>query len=168
MGVTNASDYTITPHASERIKQRFGQTLDSMRDWTERLLNLCEFVKHEDNGRDHYRYRDIGIILDLKKKQVITMFPEPQDVIKLDKKSLNPELQTSVNEMIAEFLEKKRRETAESVHSKVFDIEQAAADFYINSSENNLIELRSVLRVVDDELAKYDMFVAETKLVTRK
>lgn len=168
MGVTNASDYTITPHASEQIKKRFGQTLDTMRGWVERLLKLSEFVKHEENGRDRYRYQDIAIILDAKKRQVITMFPDPQDAIKLDKKPLNPELQTSVNEMIAKFLENKRQEVAENVHSKVSDIEQTANDFRINSSEDNLIELRSVLRMIDDELAKYDMFVAETKMITGK
>jgi len=168
MGVTNPSDYTIVPHASEQIQKRFGQTLDTMRGWAERLLKLSEFVKHEENGRDWYRYQDIAIILDVKKRQVITMFPYPQDAIKLEKKPLNPELQTSVNKMVDDFLKFKRHETADAVYLMGTDIEKAISDFYVNSTEDNLDELKIVLNKIKDTLSKYDMFVSETKLLTGK
>lgn len=168
MGVTNASDYTITPHASEQIKKRFGQTLDTMRGWAERLLKLSEFVKHEENGRDWYRYQDIAIILDVKKRQVITMFPYPQDAIKLEKKSLNPELQTEVLDMVDKFLMKKRFVLAEALNSKKENIESAINDFHVDHSEDNLTDLREMLNDFRNELEKYDMFVAETKMITGK
>lgn len=168
MGILNPSDYTITPHASEQIRKRFGQTLDTMRKWTERLLNLCEFVRHEESGRERYRYQDIAIILDTKKKQVITMFPDPQDAIKLERQNLNPELQISLNEMVDDFLEKKRQKLANTVSSKMPNIDKAVNDFNITCSEDNLSELRSVLSDINDDLEKYDMFVAETRIITRK
>lgn len=67
MGIPNPEEYTITPHATERIKQRFGQTKDTLGDWANRLLKECVFVKREESGRDRYRYQDIAIILDVKK-----------------------------------------------------------------------------------------------------
>ncbi len=50
MGVTNPSDYTITPHASDRIKQRFGQTIETMRPWVNRLLTQAVFERREETG----------------------------------------------------------------------------------------------------------------------
>ncbi|MBX9013325.1 hypothetical protein [Ligilactobacillus murinus] len=168
MGIPNPEEYTITPHATERIKQRFGQTKDTLSDWANRLLKECVFVKREESGRDRYRYQDIAIILDVKKRQVITMFPDPQDAIKLEKKPLNPELQTSVNKMVDDFLKFKRHETADAVYLMGTDIEKAISDFYVNSTEDNLDELKIVLNKIKDTLSKYDMFVSETKLLTGK
>lgn len=166
MGIPNPEEYTITLHATERIKQRFGQTKDTLGDWANRLLKECVFVKREENGRDRYRYQDIAIILDVKKRQVITMFPDPQDAIKLEKKPLNPELQTSVNKMVDDFLRFKRHETADAVYLMSADIEKAISDFYVNSTEDNLDELKIVLNKIKDTLSKYDMFVMETKSLT--
>lgn len=168
MGIPNPEEYTITPHATERIKQRFGQTKDTLSDWANRLLKECVFVKREESGRDRYRYQDIAIILDVKKRQVITMFPDPQDAIKLEKKPLNPELQTEVLDMVDKFLMKKRFVLAEALNSKKENIESAINDFHVDHSEDNLTDLREVLNDFRNELEKYDMFVAETKLITRK
>ncbi len=168
MGIQNVNEYVITPHASERIKQRFGQTIETMRPWVNRLLTQAVFEKREETGRERYRYRDIAIIVDIKQKQVITMFPDPQDAIKLEKKPLNPELQTSVNKMVDDFLRFKRHETADAVYLMGTDIEKAISDFYVNSTEDNLDELKIVLNKIKDTLSKYDMFVSETKLLTGK
>ncbi len=110
MGIQNVNEYVITPHASERIKQRFGQTIETMRPWVNRLLTQAVFEKREETGRERYRYRDIAIIVDIKQKQVITMFPAPQDVIESERKPLNPELQTEVLHMVDSFLKFKERE----------------------------------------------------------
>ncbi len=48
------------------------------------------------------------------------------------------------------------------------DIEKAISDFYVNSTEDNLDELKIVLNKIKDTLSKYDMFVSETKLLTGK
>ena len=37
MGIPNPEEYTITPHATERIKQRFGQTKDTLSDWANQI-----------------------------------------------------------------------------------------------------------------------------------
>lgn len=168
MGVTNPSDYTITPHASDRIKQRFGQTIETMRPWVNRLLTQAVFERREETGRERYRYRDIAIIVDIKQKQVITMFPDPQDAIEAERKPINPELQTEVLDMVDKFLMKKRFVLAEALNSKKENIESAINDFYVDHSEDNLTDLREVLNDFRNELEKYDMFVAETKLITRK
>ncbi|MBF0758206.1 hypothetical protein [Ligilactobacillus murinus] len=168
MGVTNPSDYTITPHASDRIKQRFGQTIETMRPWVNRLLTQAVFERREETGRERYRYRDIAIIVDIKQKQVITMFPDPQDAIEAERKPINPELQTEVLDMVDKFLMKKRFVLAEALNSKKENIESAINDFHVDHSEDNLTDLREVLNDFRNELEKYDMFVAETKLITRK
>ncbi|WP_326516148.1 hypothetical protein [Ligilactobacillus murinus] len=168
MGVTNPSDYTITPHASDRIKQRFGQTIETMRPWVNRLLTQAVFERREETGRERYRYRDIAIIVDIKQKQVITMFPDPQDAIEAERKPINPELQTEVLDMVDKFLMKKRFVLAEALNSKKENIESAINDFHVDYSEDNLSDLREVLNDFRNELEKYDMFVAETKLITRK
>jgi hypothetical protein len=168
MGVTNPSDYTITPHASDRIKQRFGQTIETMRPWVNRLLTQAVFERREETGRERYRYRDIAIIVDIKQKQVITMFPDPQDAIEAERKPINPELQTEVLDMVDKFLMKKRFVLAEALNSKKENIESAINDFHVDHSEDNLSDLREVLNDFRNELEKYDMFVAETKLITRK
>lgn len=168
MGVTNPSDYTITPHASDRIKQRFGQTIETMHPWVNRLLTQAVFERREETGRERYRYRDIAIIVDIKQKQVITMFPDPQDAIEAERKPINPELQTEVLDMVDKFLMKKRFVLAEALNSKKENIESAINDFHVDHSEDNLTDLREVLNDFRNELEKYDMFVAETKLITRK
>ena len=55
MGIPNPEEYTITPHATERIKQRFGQTKDTLSDWANRLLKECVFVKRQHCGINLYR-----------------------------------------------------------------------------------------------------------------
>lgn len=45
MGIQNVNEYVITPHASDRIKQRFGQTIETMRPWVNRLLTQAVFEK---------------------------------------------------------------------------------------------------------------------------
>ena len=51
MGIPNPEEYTITPHATERIKQRFGQTKDTLSDWANRL-----YRRKYDVARALYRY----------------------------------------------------------------------------------------------------------------
>lgn len=68
--------------------------------------------------------------------------------------------------MVDDFLRFKRHETADAVYLMCTDIEKAISDFYVNSTEDNLDELKIVLNKIKDTLSKYDMFVMETKSLT--
>ena len=70
--------------------------------------------------------------------------------------------------MVDKFLMKKRGTLAEALNSKKENIESAINGFHVDHSEDNLTDLREVLNDFRNELEKYDMFVAETKLITRK
>ena len=116
MSVKNYTMYTVTAHAKERILTRFNITDDEFDRWIQRLLQQCVYVETQDNGRVKYRYNDIVVIVNQKKRTVITAFSENEHDDIPTNVHTNPEIKSAINQALQQFSNKKKIEVAKKIH----------------------------------------------------
>ena len=116
MSVKNYTMYTVTAHAKERILTRFNITDDEFDRWIQRLLQQRVYVKTQDNGRVKYRYNDIVVIVNQKKRTVITVFSENEHDDIPTNVHTNPEIKSAINQALQQFSNKKKIEVAKKIH----------------------------------------------------
>lgn len=116
MSVKNYTMYTVTAHAKDRILTRFNITDDEFDRWIQRLLQQCVYVETQDNGRVKYRYNDIVVIVNQKKRTVITVFSENEHDDIPTNVHTNPEIKSAINKALRQFSNKKKIEVAKKIH----------------------------------------------------
>lgn len=116
MSVRDYTMYTVTAHAKDRILTRFNITNKELDTWIQRLLQQCTYVETQSKNRTKYRLNDIVVIVDPKKRAVVTVYSEnAYDDIPVNTHT-NPEIKSAINRALEQFSNKKKVETAKKIH----------------------------------------------------
>lgn len=116
LSVREYTMYTVTAHAKDRILTRFNITNKELDVWIQRLLQQCTYVETQSKNRAKYRLNDIVVIVDPKKRAVVTVYSEnAYDDIPVNTHT-NPEIKSAINRALEQFSNKKKVETAKKIH----------------------------------------------------
>lgn len=125
MAVANWLQYSITKHAKQRVLERFNITDKELGPWLNRLLQECTYVgPAKKAGCQKYRLNGIVLVADSAAKQVVTVYTKNADDDNPVSASLNPEVQSFLNEQFTQYAKRKRTATALKIQA---DLETALA-----------------------------------------
>ena len=120
MAVANWLQYSITKHAKQRVLERFNITDKELGPWLNRLLQECTYVgSAKKAGCQKYRLNDIVLVADSAAKQVVTVYTKNADDDNPVSASLNPEVQSFLNEQFAQYAKQKRTTTAQKIQANL-------------------------------------------------
>lgn len=119
MGVKDYQNYTVTEHARERIYSRFNITKNEFDSWVSRLMSQCTFVKDEDGDMKKYRLNDVVLIVDSRRRTLVTVYSqnERDDVEVVD--HTNPEVKSAINAALKKMIKQRKVKTAVKMHENL-------------------------------------------------
>lgn len=180
--IDNYQQYTLTPHATKRLKQRFmvygGKECTK---WLEKTLGQATVIKETKTNKgivQDCKINDVILITNKSMKVVITVYPESyykykeelkqyESAMSVQKSEVSPEIAEEINNTLDRLKHRVIQRTSKELSSNY----QVMADVHTTlgrtknykNFEDNFNNLRYVKESIDKELAERDKLLGEIK-----
>lgn len=165
MAVQNATQYKVTKHAQQRLKERFAIYGNVLQPWIIQFLNTCNYVeKGKEDNTEVLAKDDVTMIVNTKNKTIITCWAEDHENVNMDSGvKVNPELQSFINDSLNKYLHNKLKVLKDNLMEPDKALRSAMKAFKSSPNEEHYSDLVFALNEIDEQIGKYRLQEQEAK-----
>ncbi|MFR0515012.1 hypothetical protein ACLUYC_08025 [Limosilactobacillus mucosae] len=162
----NIQDITMTEHAMQRLKQRFGLTDKEMLKWTRRQLMAGKIVKeNNEKGRLMVQSDQIILIVDPMNRTLVTAYPlnhyggNSDEILDIDKEK---ELRDYLQKPLKDYLKMQKQKYTALLDGLMMDLRMQYMEFQNSDSLTDLAvidKVESKVMEVEDAIHAYQSSV---------